>query len=198
MWLPEVFPARTQPLGFSYEEWTVRWWKWILGIPKERNPAFDRSGEDANIEQKHSGVVFLCQTIEGDKHWPTRKISIPTGSHVFIPIINWISIFHKDGESEMELSRIAKIRMDVVSDLRLRIGKRVIENLREYRYRSPFFNFRAPENNIFDISPGTGTAMSDGYWVFLGPIEHSTRLSTFGSCTSGATKIGIDYVIDTM
>jgi hypothetical protein len=37
--------------------------------------------------------------------------------------------------------------------------------------------------------------VSDGYWIFLKPLEKDTKLATFGSCSSGENKFGINYEI---
>ena len=64
-----------------------------------------------------------------------------------------------------------------------------------FRIQSPFIDIMLPENNILDISPGITRVISEGYWIFLKPLQRNTSISTFGSCSSGATRIGVDYTI---
>ena len=59
-----IFPVNSKPFGCTFEEWSARWWQWLLSIPKSINPAFDSTGANANINQDNIEVFFLCQTYE--------------------------------------------------------------------------------------------------------------------------------------
>jgi hypothetical protein len=193
-----VSPRHSTPYGLSYEEWSIKWWQWLLSVPKSNNPAFDSTGRDANVGQSDPNVFFLCQTYERVKSIPDRSIHVHASKSVFMPIINWISILHIDGETDQELASIAKQRMDVVANLEIVInGTKINKGLEKYRAQSPFFYVVLPEDNIIEASPGTKRCISDGYWVFLTSLERYTRLSSFGSCSSGVTRIGVHYEIST-
>lgn len=192
--VPNVFPIDSKPFGLSYSEWCIKWWQWISCIPKVNNPVFDWSGIKVYENQSDSRVLFLCQTYEGVKHTPFRRNKITKGSTIFMPIINWISIMYHDGNSDRKLLDIARSRMDVVGPLQITInGLMVNTGLEKYRIESPFFEVSLPENNIFDLSPGKRRCVSDGYWIFLRPILENIRLSSFASCSSGVTKINVEY-----
>jgi len=191
-----IFPIDSKPFGHTYGEWSARWWQWLLSIPKSRNPAFDSTGAHANIDQNYPNVFFLCQTYEGITSIPNRTVTVRTGRSIFMPIINWVSVLHTDGETDSELVEIANKRMDVVANLQLSInGRTVKEGLEKYRTQSPFFEVTLPENNIIGLSSGPIRAVSDGYWLFLKQLEGDTELTSFGSCSSGATKIGVNYTL---
>jgi hypothetical protein len=138
---------------------------------------------------------FLCQTNENTvPHTPTRAVTIPKGTSIFMPIINWISILHIDGETDQELTEIANKEMDVVANLEITIdGLRIKNGLEEYRILSPCFEIWLPRDNIVASSPGMRRAISDGYWLFLKSLETDTIISSFGSCSSCVTKIGVNY-----
>jgi hypothetical protein len=113
-----------------------------------------------------------------------------------MPIINWISLLHHDGETETDLLRVARERMDIVGKMELSVnGSSLTSELRQFRVRSPFFNVQLPEDNIVGLLPGTRRAISDGYWVFIKPLDDYITLDSLGSCSSGATKIGVHYQI---
>lgn len=194
-----VFPIESRPYGLSYGEWSARWWQWLLSVTRSKSPAFDSSGDNANVNQYDPNVFFLCQTIDRIKEGRTiqnRTITLKTGRSIFIPIINWISVLHVDGQTDEELVSVAKKRMDVVSELEVTIDEITIkEGLERYRVRSPFFDIVVPEDNIFELSAGFRHFVSDGYWIFLKPLEKDTKLTTFGSCSSGINKFGINYDI---
>jgi len=193
-----IFPIDSKPFGLTYDKWTVKWWEWICSIPKDNNPLFDWSGDNVNVNQNDQRVLFLCQTYEGVESMPFRKNIITKGRSIFLPIINWISIMHEDGETDEELLKIAKNKMDVIGPLEIAInGITINKGLEKYRVLSPFFEIDLPEKNAFGISSGKRRCISDGYWIFLHPISEDIRLSSFSSCSSGVTKIKVNYELKT-
>ena len=191
-----IYPVNSKPHGYSYSEWSSRWWQWLLSIPKQSSPAFDTSGKNANINQKYPDVFFLCQTYEGAKSIPNRSMCLPKNKSIFMPIINWISIIHHDGETEKELLDKATQSMNIIGEMMISMNGVTLKNdLHNFRVLSPFFDIELPEDNIVGLSPGKRLAVSDGYWVFLRPLTAGGHLNSFGSCSSGATKIGAHYEI---
>jgi hypothetical protein len=190
----EIYPQDSKPFGLTFSEWSAKWWQWLLSISKPLNPAMDSSGENASIGQLNSNVFFLCQTIENVKP-PIRKISIRKGTSLFLPIINWASNFYEHGKSERQLIDTATEKMDVIGNLKFNLNGMNIQGLEKYRFRSKFFTVELPQDNILDLPTGKARLISDGYWVFTKPIVTDTRISTFGTCSSGVTKIGVDYSI---
>lgn len=190
-----IYHQNSKPFGLSFSEWSARWWQWLLSIPKSLNPAMDTSGENASIGQPDSNIYFLCQTIEGVKQRPSRKIYIHRGTSIFLPIINWISNFYEHGKSEKELIEIATQRMDTIGNIEFNLDGMNIQGLEKYRFLSKFFTVELPKDNVLDLPPGEARLISDGYWVFTEPIITDTTIFTFGSCSSGVTKIGVNYYI---
>lgn len=191
-----IYPIESRPYGYSYNEWSAKWWQWLLSISKPSSPAFDSSGKNAGVQQKYPNVFFLCQTYEKSGVIPKRSISLPKDKAIFIPIINWISLMHHDGETDKELFDKATKSMDVIGDMKISInGITLKENLRNFRALSPFFEVELPQDNIIGISPGRRRAISDGYWILFKPLQTEISLTSVGSCSSGATKIGVDYEI---
>jgi hypothetical protein len=191
----KIYHQNSKPFGLSFSEWSARWWQWLLSIPKSLNPAMDPSGQNASIRQPDSNVFFLCQTIEGVKQRPSRKICINRGTSIFLPIINWISNFYEHGKSEKELIEIATQRMDTIGNIEFNLDGMNIQGLEKYRFLSKFFTVELPKDNVLDLPPGEARLISDGYWVFTEPIITDTTIFTFGSCSSGLTKIGVNYYI---
>ena len=189
-------PPDQNPFGISLDEWTVRWWRWILSIPKEISPATDYTGGNGPVGQSEPYVFFLCQTIEGVKSLPIRRITIPRGQSVFMPLINWISTLHVNGETDEELIKVANQKMDSIKGLEFIInGQPYVLDRKKLRYTSRVFQISLPEDNILDAAPGMTRCCSDGYWLFFKINIDNLRLDTFGSCSSGITKIGVSYDI---
>jgi hypothetical protein len=194
-----IFGINERPFGLAYSDWTVKWWNWIIQIPKEINPLFDINGKNAYLNQIDSNVFFLCQTLESSDKIPVRNIKIPKETSVFMPIINWISILHEDGENDQELLSTARERMNAVKDLQININELELttNQLKEFRVQSPIVDMFLPKKNIFDHPSRQTRIVSDGFWIFLKPISDSIRIESLGSCSSGITKIGVDYNINT-
>lgn len=190
-----VYPKESRPYGLTFNQWTVKWWKWLLSIPKSMNPSIDLNGENALISQPDRRVFFLCQSIEGTIEKPTRKLSIPKGKSIFMPILNWISTFYEDGNSKLELVETAAERINAIENLQVKIGGKNIQGLKEYRFKSKFFEVNLPTINILGLPSGKSLFFSDGYWLFTKRIFNDTEISTFASCSSGLTKIGVNYSI---
>lgn len=190
-----IYDENSFPFGYSFGEWSVKWWQWLLSIPKSNNPILDLSGENAAIGQYDSDVFFLCQTVENVNQRRTRNISVRKGTSLFSPVINWVSNFYEDGHSEMELIETARRKMDIIGDLQFYLNGERIQGLKKYRFLSKFFSVDMPKDNIFDLPSGKARLVSDGYWVFIKPLVMDTTISTFGTCSSGLTKIGVNYNI---
>jgi hypothetical protein len=191
-----ILSVSSKPFGKSFPEWTAEWWKWLVSIPKDQSPLFDISGRNAAINQSSSSVFFLCQTYESQEVVPTRSVEVPASCLLFLPIINWISILHLDGETDEELMEVARERMNAARNLEIVIdGIRYSKGLEHHRALSPFFEAILPENNLFGLPSGRRRAISDGYWVFIRPGLKQFEISSEGSCSSGRTRIRVGYSV---
>jgi hypothetical protein len=137
----------------------------------------------------------LCQTLESPEKIPVRNIMIPRETSVFMPIINWILILHERGENDQDLIRVARERIDIVKDLRININEITLttDQLREFRVVSPIVDTFLPENNIFDHPSCQTRIVSDRFWIFLKCLNDNMSIKSFGSCSSGITKIRVGY-----
>ena len=189
-----IYPVDSKPFGLTYSEWSVKWWQWILSIPKDQNPAFDDAGAFAGTRQDDSNVFFLCQIIETAKTIPWRTITLPSDKSIFMPIINWISI-QVNNEADDEMQRDAQMHTDEMANLQVTLDDIPVENLRNYRVLSPFFNVSFPLDNVFNVSPGNHRCVSDGFWLFFRPLKKIAKLSSYGSCSSGLTEISANYYL---
>ena len=189
-----LFHRDSSPFGITFEDWTIKWWLWLLNIPKKLSPTFDPQGKNWYVGQNNPNVFFLCQTVEGLGAMPCRSISLPAGRCIFMPIINWLSISNKDGKTEDGMRAIAKEKIDEVASIDFTINGMSIAGPREdFRVASRMFEAILPEENIFDEPGGRRNFVSDGFWIFLKPLADNSTLNSFGSCSTGATRIGVNY-----
>lgn len=191
-----IYPLDSLPYGYSYLDWTIKWWKWLLSIPRGLNPSLDPTGSHASVNQIGQRVFFICQTFANHSLTPIRQVTLPDRCAIFTPIINWISVSPIDGVDEEQLLRSAKTKIDAVENLQLSInGKPVRTRLKDYRVTSGQFEVIMPTDNVLGLKEGNATCLSDGYWLMFEPKKMSFELSSYGSCSSGANKIGASYCI---
>lgn len=188
-----IFSPDSEVLGMTYTEWTVRWWKWLLSVPREHSPANDNSGLNASQNQDHPNVWFLAGTFGG---YAERRCMIPRGKAIFLPVINYECSFAATPgiRTEAELESRCKSEIDDIMDIKFEIDGFLIPDLSPFRACSNIFKVHLIENNIFNLAPGLTKMVTDGYWIFIKPptIGRHT-LSTSGSCQSGKIMIGTSY-----
>jgi len=188
-----MYSRDDKPFGKTWEEWTSKWWQWLLSIPKESNPGIDATGEKFDAHQNASDVVFLVGTFGGSAK---RNYTIPTSKSVLFPIINFTTSYieEPDLKTESELKSRAKRDIDDIVNKEATIDGMEVQNIEKYRVQSPIFDLTYPENNVFELSSGTSRAISDGYWVFLKPLSPGMHnIHVAGSCSSGKTQVDVTW-----
>jgi len=187
----ELYAPDSKPFGRTYAEWTARWWQWILSIAKTENPLVDENGKSCAINQ-NGPVWFLAWTLKGPAE---RSCAIPADKAILFPVINFeASVAEGDGRKDEELAARAKFEMDQITNIRAMISGTNVNELKQYRIQSPPFNVTLEEDNVLGLPAQTTKMMSEGYWLFLKPLEPGTYdLYSFGSCLAGRIKIGISY-----
>jgi len=176
------------------------WWRWLISIPKQNNPAFDTTGTYSRKGQNNQHVWFLAGTFEGCAQRFQRNCTLPYGKAILFPVINYQSTFsdQPSPKKETELERLCKIEIDIISDMYVSLDDQIID-VQKYRVRSGCFRVNMPIDNCLDVDSGNTTIASDGYWLFLRPPPVGNHvLTSFGSCRLGKIKIGgtFNLVID--
>ncbi len=191
-----IYPPKSSPLGKTFNEWSILWWRWLLGIEKPNNPALDMTGDNAHLNQSNPDVFFLCQMFEISRIYPLRRVKIPKNKKLFLPILNWISYRDHENQSEENLISEAANKMNEIGMLMFSINENpIVGNLIDFRIRTPIFQVELPKDNLLDAKPGLTTVVSDGYWLFLESKSEEINISSLGACSSGVTKIGTNYQI---
>ena len=62
---PGVFALDSKPYGSTYEDWTIKFWQWLLPIPADKSPMTDTTGERCGENQNSSSPVFFLAFIGG-------------------------------------------------------------------------------------------------------------------------------------
>lgn len=187
----ELYALDSMPFDRTYAEWTARWWKWVLSIPKTENPLVDENGK--NCTNKQSGPVwFLAGTLKGSAE---RSCTIPADKAILTPVINYeASVAEGDGTTDKELAARVKFEMDQITNMQAMFNGTNVKELKQYRIQSPPFNVTLPADNVLGLPAQTTKMMSEGYWLFLKPLEPGKYdVDSFGSCLAGRIKIGSSY-----
>jgi hypothetical protein len=180
----ETFPPGSEPYGLSYGEWSSEWWRWLDGIPEDRNPAADTTGAFCAENQNTSSPVWFLAGTWGSKE--ERSCTIPTGKSLLISPIDVLCtpVDTPGVKTEDDMRQCAKQDQDKVNFVSVTVDGIEIPDMRQYRFQSPLFNLTLPENNALGVPAQETQGVSDGYFVMLKPLpkgEHEIR--SVGSLT---------------
>lgn len=191
-----IYPPDANPHGISYAEWTAIWQEWLFSIPLDKNPALDKTGELCAINQE-GPVWFLAGTTGGIVE---RECEIPYGKDILFPIISSLC----DGIGFPNVNTIEEKTVCAQADnnnaikLKVIIDGTELNDLEEYRITSPLFEIEYPKNNIMGFPSGNTTAVGDGFWVFLKPLEKGDHNIHFSGVTPSNPATGsMAFVVDT-
>lgn len=187
-----IFSVDSAPYGTSFSKWTVRWWEWLLKIPKNLNPAFDVTGARCSESQYDPRVWFLAGTFGGAA---VRRCTVPFGRGILFPVINYEACFADEPllTRKEDLEQKCEDEIDKIADLYLTVDGHHVD-LSDYRIAAPCFDINLAMDNCISVRFGETCMASDGYWLFLKPPakgEHVIR--SFGSCLAGKVKIKCTY-----
>jgi hypothetical protein len=115
-----------------------------------------------------------------------RSCTIPKGKKVLIPLIS-VECSNLEappffGETAEEQAAVAASFADLidVDSLFLTVDGVAVGDLGDFRFQSPQYEFTAPTPWIFGETGGTGTSVSDGYWVMLKSLPKGEHTVHFG------------------
>jgi hypothetical protein len=185
----QLFMSDSTPFGIPYNEWTAKWWTWLMSIPLSENPAADSTGEFCAKNQNQTGPVwFLAGTFQS---LAERSCEIPTGKGILLPVLNVECSFAESPnlKTDSELSQCAKELVDKVTFVQASVDGVEVQNI--IRTQSPPFTVTFPEQNIFGVQAGPTRAVSDGFWVFLQPLSPGSHTINFKGAVVDVTTTGV-------
>ncbi len=184
--------AKTSPVygidetvaGKTYREWTIAWFRWAYGQPKDRSPVLDTTGKHA-AEAQSGPVWFLGGNFGGTMK---RQLTVPAGRPIFSVVLNSF------GTSEASNRK----NMDAARDLEVTLDGKSIGDVTKMRVASGSFEFTGPEKGaaVHPALAGTRTWVMDGYWFMLRPLppgEHTVRVR--GRLEGGSFELDITYQV---
>jgi hypothetical protein len=186
--------------GKTFGQWSAAWWQYVFSFSNSVSPFADNTGERCAVGQ--SGPVFFLVgtfttsvsngiTLASAKR---EKCVIPAGKVLFFPVINnECSSVEPDPfgpfTDRRHLAACNHRFLDSARDLRVEIGGKRVDDLRDFRicetrlcFNSPIFDVVLPPDNILGVNAGPATSMSDGYYLMLRPLpvgKHSIHFHGF-------------------
>jgi hypothetical protein len=168
----KLYTESDTPYGKSLQEWSSRWWNWMVGQPKKSNPTVDTVGSQANNCQTYEDVYFLCGTTKTQT--VKRKCTIPDGKSILLPVIcfEYSLLEDKTVKNPHDLLRLATKDLNKYDKISAKInGVEYTPGEGIIRIRSPHFTITLPKDNVWDTSDGFTFAAADGYWIFIRDLD---------------------------
>lgn len=171
----KLFTQNDTPYGKSLQQWSNRWWNWMVGQPKGTNPTEDSDGKYANNCQTYENVYFLCGTATSKK--VVRTCNVPDGKSILLPVICYEHSLLEDTDinNPHELLKLATADLNEydVDKVSAKINKDKYDTSDGViRIRSPAFNITLPKDNVWSTgSEGYTFAAADGYWIFINDLD---------------------------
>jgi hypothetical protein len=182
---PGVFPPDSAPYGNTYAQWSANYWNWLYSLPANANPLFGT----ADLSAGQSGSVWFlggAYTYGVLGGTAVRSGTIPDGTALFVPLINWESAKAEGkGTSYGQLFANSQFMLDHATNLSFMIDGQAVQNIEHYRAQSALFTWGPlPSDNFFGDSvkfPAglTSQSVADGYYVMLTPLSLGTHTLQF-------------------
>jgi len=190
----QCFTPEDRPYGFSFGEWTTKWWEWALSIPIPVNPVLDNTGQYAHKNQ-YDPVWFLAGTIGDENKVAYRTCIVPKQKAILFPVINYVRTPEPRFKNAIELiNHVQRDIDDIVVNEALIDGHKV--PIFRVKSEPHLFNLIVGEENKLDIPVGNTMASADGYWVFVKPLNSGQYEIYFhGACSGGTRNASAQYQI---
>ena len=129
---PGVFALDSKPYGSTYEDWTIKFWQWLLPIPADKNPMTDTTGERCRENQNSSSPIFFLVFLGGGS--AVRTCDVPVGKAILVPVnVVECSFAEMNVKTEEELRRCAEEDESSNPGLFLSVDRKQFKDLETYR-----------------------------------------------------------------
>ena len=212
---PGVVPPQATFRGLTYGEWHVLWWQWADSMTNAVSPVTQKGGVVDTSNQ--SGNVWFLAGYFGDWFNPqdpvkfTRKITIPSGTALFFPILNgeltpaeyavYLETAGDDPLSQWEYLESWFADPSLVVVMEAKIDGRLVTNLGAYRAPSPepYTIYLPPDDNhMMDYYPDGGEVYpvySDGWCLLVEPLSVGKHVISFKASFGPNLGMDITYQI---
>jgi hypothetical protein len=187
----DVLPPSSLPYGYSYEEWSAKYWQWTLG---QSTNHLESLGEPGICSGPGSRVRFLGpSTIGGEAiHIETNHITVPAETPLFLSVL---ALWQDNGNCPLsafttftpdQLAAFDQQSWSAVTETTCTIDGIAVEGMAEptnsvYNVVSPPFSYTTAEkDNLLAAElgatciPGDFTvypAVAEGLYLMLAPLS---------------------------
>ena len=172
---PTVVPPRDLVNDMSQAEWSRVWWQWAGSFQRIDSPVGDQTG--ALCARGQGGPVWFLAGTYGT-HRTVRTCKIPSGKHLFFPLINYI-VMPRPGVpiSCLGVTSSASTMTNDVFALVLDIDGVRVPDLVSYRQATTqCFDMGARTEGRIKVFPSA----ANGYYVMLKPLSPGKHEINFG------------------
>jgi len=188
---PEVLPPSSLPYGFSYEEWSAKWWQWTLG---QSTNHYELVGNPDICSGPASRVRFPGPSHVGGEaiHIGTNHITIAAGTPLFFPVL---ALWNDNGNCPLsafgtntpaQLAEIDAQAWSAITETTCTIDGVSVDGMEDptnsvFNVVSPPFSYTTAEkDNVIDPAfgvtciPGDFTiypAVAEGLYVMIAPLK---------------------------
>jgi len=185
----KLFTENDTPYGKSLQQWSNRWWNWMVGQPKTTNPAMDDRGSYANNCQTYEDVYFLCGTTTTKT--VKRECTVPDGKAILMPVICFEYSLLEDTNVKNPHDLLGLATRDLIKYNKISAkinGNEITPDSGIIRIRSPHFTITLPEDNVWGVGNGFTFAAADGYWIFIRDLDPESYDITVQAQPSNSEK----------
>jgi hypothetical protein len=186
---PGVLPPDSRVQRLTYGGWSARLWQYVFSIPAPQSPLTGGTGTHCIFKRVGNVAMIMGDTAINEP----LECQVPAGTMLFFVIVaSECSTLEPPpfyGGNEAELTACAQ--SFVPENLQASIDGVEVQNLDQYLFTSPLYEFTLPEDNVFGLPAGTtGESVSHGAWLLLAPLNpgmHTIHL--YGSLPDGFTSV---------
>jgi hypothetical protein len=187
-----IFAPEDRPYNKTFAEWARDWWNWHLSIQDikgENNaslfhPRENYSPEKCSLNQNDGPVWFLADGKDTDNNAQPeiRECTIPKGKALLVQIVGSGCGMNEGYKNDQELIDCAVwVLPDAELSASVDGNEVVVANAENPAERDKFYvkpfktTLSYPEDNLYDLDPGTYPATVAGYFLFVRPLPEGTH-----------------------
>jgi hypothetical protein len=179
-----------KPYNKTFAEWTRDWWNWHLSIQDTKgqgneslfHPRENYTPEKCSLNQNVGPVWFLAdgKDLDDNSNPEVRNCTVPKGKALLVQIVGSGCGMNEGFKNDQELFDCAVWVLPTAQLSASIDGVEVVNTNnpgdRESLYVKPFkTTLSYPENNLYDLEPGTFPATVAGYFLFVRPLPEGTH-----------------------
>jgi hypothetical protein len=186
-----IFTPQDKPYNKTFSDWTRDWWNWHLSIQDTKggennaslfHPRENYSPEKCLLNQVDGPVWYLAdgKDMDDNSNPEVRECTVPKGKALLVQIVGSGCGMNEGFKNDQELLDCAVWVLPTAQLSATVDGVEVVNTNnpgdREGLYANPFkTTLTYPENNLYDLEPGTFPAMVAGHFLFVRPLPEGSH-----------------------